>query len=153
MINAAPRRFLRSTPVIPVDLDRGSPRSAPTATPIYLDRDGRTVRVDVRIGSITERMVIDTGATGLSIPVWIADNLLWRREAVEAPSAIMTLANGQEEVRRGVKVWSVTVGAHTLPDVYATVAPHDAEPLLGFPVLNQAGRFTIDTIAGLLIMG
>jgi hypothetical protein len=40
-----------------------------------------------------------------------------------------------------------------LPDVYATVSPHDAEPLLGFPVLNQVGRFTIDTITGLLIMG
>jgi hypothetical protein len=33
------------------------------------------------------------------------------------------------------------------------VAAHPAEPLLGFPLLNQVGRFTIDTIADLLIMG
>jgi len=40
-----------------------------------------------------------------------------------------------------------------LRDVYATVGPHASEPLLGFPVLNQLGRFTIDTIAGVLIIG
>ncbi|RBP14359.1 clan AA aspartic protease (TIGR02281 family) [Roseiarcus fermentans] len=135
------------------DPGRAPARPAPTTTPIYLDRDGRTARVDVQLGSITKRMVIDTGATGLSIPAWIAERLLWRREAVEAQSAVMTLANGREELRQGVKLWSVTVGGRTLLDVYATVAPHEAEPLLGFPVLNQAGRFTIDTVAGLLIMG
>ena len=32
-------------------------------------------------------------------------------------------------------------------------SPHDAEPLLGFPFLNHVGRFTIDTIAGLLNIG
>ena len=30
-------------------------------------------------------------------------------------------------------------------DVIAGVTPEGATPLLGFPVLNQAGRFTIDT--------
>lgn len=139
MISAASRRF--------------HSRPSPTTAPIYLDRDRRTVRVDVQLGSMTKRMVIDTGATGLSIPTWIAERLLSRREAVEAQSAILTLANGQEERRRGIKVWSVSVGGHALLDVYATVAPHAAEPLVGFPVLNQLGRFTIDTIAGVLIMG
>lgn len=126
---------------------------APTATPIYLDRDRRTVRVDVKLGSITKRMVIDTGATGLSVPGWIADRLLIRREAIRSESARFTLANGAKEIRSGIKVWSVSVGGHTLLDVYATVAPHEAEPLLGFPFLNHVGRFTIDTIAGLLIFG
>ena len=132
---------------------RSSFRYIPTATPIYVDQDGRTVRVDVQLGSITRRMVIDTGATGLSLPKSVADRLLMRREAVESGGAILTLANGREERRQGIKVWSVSLGGHTLLDVYATVAPHAAEPLLGFPVLNQVGRFTIDTIAGLLILG
>ena len=66
---------------------------------------------------------------------------------------MLTLANGEEENRRGLRLCSVSVGGHTLFDVYATVAPRASEPLLGFPVLNQLGRFTIDTIAGLLIMG
>ena len=142
MISAAPRRFLRATPVTAgFDPRRAPAWPAPTATPIYLDRDGRTARVDVQLGSITKRMVIDTVATGLSIPAWIAERLLWRREAVEAQSAIMTLANGREELRQGVKLWSVSVGGRTLLDVYATVAPHEAEPLLGFPVLNQGADF------------
>ncbi len=132
---------------------RRSFQSTRTAAPIYLDRDGRTVRVDVQLGSITKRMVIDTGATGLSLPKWVADRLLLRREAIESESALLTLANGSREMRRGIQVWSVSVGGHTLIDVYATVAPHASEPLVGFPVLNQVGRFTIDTIAGLLIMG
>ncbi len=126
---------------------------APTATPIYLDRDRRTVRVDVQLGSITKRMVIDTGATGLSVPKWVADRLLIRREAVRSENAVFTLANGAKEIRSGIKVWSVSVAGHTLLDVYATVAPHEAEPLLGFPFLNHVGRFTIDTIAGVLIIG
>jgi len=132
---------------------RRSPRSGPTATPIYLDRDGRSVRVDVRLGSLIHRMVIDTGATGLSIPRLVAERLVLRREAIESDGAILTLANGGRERRRGIRVWAVSVGSHTLRDVYATVAPHPSEPLLGFPVLNQLGRFTIDTIERLLILG
>ncbi len=129
---------------------RPSPR---TSTPIYLDPDRRTVRVDVQLGSITRRLVIDTGATGLSLPQWIVDGLLARREARACESAIYTLANGVSELRRGIRVWSVSLGRHTLFDVYASVAPHGAEPLLGFPLLNQVGRFTIDTVAGVLILG
>ena len=47
----------------------------------------------------------------------------------------------------------VSVGGHALRDVYATVGPHASEPLLGFPFLNQRGRFTIDAVARLLIIG
>jgi len=128
-------------------------RSGPTATPLYLDRDGRSVRVDVRLGSLTHRMVIDTGMTGLSIPMLVAERLLLRREAFESDNAILTLANGAKEWRRGIEVCSVSVGGHTLLDVYATVASYPSEPLLGFPILNQLGRFTIDTVARRLIMG
>jgi clan AA aspartic protease (TIGR02281 family) len=128
-------------------------RSNQMATPLYLDRDGRSVRVDVHLGSLTKRMLIDTGATGLSIPEWVAGRLLLRREAVEAEGAILTLANGCEERRGGVNIFSISIGGQVLRDVYATVAPDGSEALLGFPVLNQAGRFTIDTKAGVLIFG
>ena len=124
-----------------------------TATAIYLDRDGRSVRVDVRLGSFTHRMVIDTGMTGLSIPLLVAERLLLRRDAIESDDAIVTLANGAREWRRGIEIRSVSVAGHTLRDVHATVASHASEPLLGFPILNQLGRFTIDTIERLLIMG
>jgi predicted aspartyl protease len=124
-----------------------------TATPIYLDRDGRSVRVDVTLGSLTHRMVIDTGMTGLSIPMLVAERLLLRRDAIESDDAILTLANGAKEWRRGIEIRSVRVGGRAVLNVYATVAPYPSEPLLGFPILNQLGRFTIDTIDRLLIMG
>ena len=41
------------------------------------------MRVDVHLGSLTKWMLIDTGATELSIPESVADRLL-RHEAVEA---------------------------------------------------------------------
>ena len=121
--------------------------------PIYLDRDGRSVRVDVQLGSLTRRLLIDTGATGLSIPESVAYRLLLRHEAVEAEEAMVMLANGSEERQRGVRILSLSIGGQLLRNVYATVAPDDAEPLLGFTVLNQVGRFTIDTNAGVLIIG
>src|SRR5208337_3277999 len=116
--------------------------------PIYLDRDGRSVHIDVGLGSVTKRMLIDTGATGVSIPESVADRLLLQREAVEAESAVVTLANGSKDRQRGVRILLISIGGHVLHDVYANVAPDSSEPLLGFPVLNQVGRFTIDTYAG-----
>jgi predicted aspartyl protease len=44
-----------------------------------------------------------------------------------------------------IRIDTVRVGDRVLHDVIAGVMPNGAEPLLGFPVLNQAGRFTIDT--------
>lgn len=98
-------------------------RNAPAATPVDLDQDGRAVRFDVQLGSITKKMVIDTGAMGLSLPKWIADRLILRREAIESDNAIFTLANGKKETRSGIRVWSGSVGGRTLLDVYATVRP------------------------------
>ena len=45
------------------------------------------------------------------------------------------------------------IGGRVLHDILARVMPDGAEPLLGFPVLNQAGKFTIDTNGGQLIFG
>jgi|SRR5208337_4943050 len=116
-------------------------RSTQIAAPIYPDRDGRSVRIDVQLGSLTKRMLVDTGATGLSIPESVANRLLLRGEAVEAEEAIVTLADGSEERRSGVRIWLFSIGGHVLHHVYATVAPDGSEPLLGFPLLNQVGRF------------
>ncbi len=129
------------------------PSITANSIPIYPSRDGRSVRIDVELGSVTKRMLIDTGASGVSIPESVADRLLVQREAVEAESAIVTLANGSEERQRGVRILSISIGGHVLHDVYANVGPDSSEPLLGFPVLNHVGRFTIDTNAGVLIFG
>jgi hypothetical protein len=42
---------------------------------------------------------------------------------------------------------------HTLHNVRATITPANAEMLLLFPVLNQIGRFTVDSANNKLIFG
>jgi predicted aspartyl protease len=47
----------------------------------------------------------------------------------------------------------VTIGSHVLRDVRAGVAPDGTDMLLGLPVLNKIGRFTIDSVNHKLIFG
>jgi hypothetical protein len=46
----------------------------------------------------------------------------------------------------------VSIGTHALFDVEASAGPHSAL-LLPFKILNQMGRFTIDTQTGTLSFG
>ena len=48
---------------------------------------------------------------------------------------------------------TVTIGGHVLRDVPAGVTPDGADMVLGLPVLNQIGRFTIDSVNHKLIFG
>ena len=52
-----------------------------------------------------------------------------------------------------IRIATVRIGGRVLHDIDAVVMPDGAEPLLGCPALNQAGKFTIDTTAGQLIFG
>jgi clan AA aspartic protease (TIGR02281 family) len=113
--------------------------------PIYLNDGGRSVWVDVQLGSLTQRMLIDTGATSISIPKSIANDLLRRGEASLEDPGQVTIANGSTYAESLIRIDTVRVGNRVLHDMIAGVSPEQAAPLLGFPVLNQAGRFTIDT--------
>jgi hypothetical protein len=50
-------------------------------------------------------------------------------------------------------IHDVRIGSHVQHNVVAYVAPDNEEPLLPFAVLDQRGRFTIDTINNKLIFG
>jgi clan AA aspartic protease (TIGR02281 family) len=113
--------------------------------PIYLNDGGRSVWVDVQLGSLTQRMLIDTGATSISIQKSVANDLLRRGEASLEDPGQFTIADGSTHVENIIRIDTVRVGNRVLHDVIAGVTPEGASPLLGFPVLNQAGRFTIDT--------
>jgi hypothetical protein len=73
--------------------------SKPDRVPIYSDDSGRSVWVDVQLGSLTQRMLVDTGASSLSIAKSIANDLLRRGEAsLEDPSQF-TIADGSTTPR------------------------------------------------------
>jgi hypothetical protein len=124
------------------------------SVPIYPGARGRAAYVDVSLGTTPVRMLIDTGATSALVSRSIAAVLVSNDEAVLLPfTAPATMANGSTIQEQIISIRAVTIGRHTLHNVIAGVAPDGADMLLGFPVLNQVGRFTIDTNAGQLIFG
>ena len=139
----------------PPALQRSALASMPlgNSVPIYFERDGRAVFVDVILGSQPAHMLIDTGATDVTVSESLAQALLSRGEADEGPSAQVQLADGSTTTTRNISVHTFKIGDNVLRDVSAGVTPDGTDMLLGFPVLNQIGRFTIDTINKRLIFG
>jgi clan AA aspartic protease (TIGR02281 family) len=120
--------------------------------PINFGADGRAAYVDVSLGTVPVRMLIDTGATNVSVTRSIAATLSANNEAVLLPiTADIAIADGATIQAQIISIRALTIGRHTLRHVIAGVTPDGADMLLGFPVLNQAGRFTIDTKNRLLI--
>jgi clan AA aspartic protease (TIGR02281 family) len=128
--------------------------SGSDSVPIYTGAHGSAAYVDVGIGTRTVRMLIDTGATNVSVIRSIAAALIANHEAVLLPvTAPIKIADGSTILEQIISIRTLTIGRHTLHHVIAGVAPDGADMLLGFPVLNQVGRFTIDTANGQLIFG
>ena len=128
--------------------------TAVNSVPIYSDRGGRGVRVDVKVGGVFVRMLIDTGSTDIVISNSLASTLVSAGDAEWLPDGAVTLADGTKTKSRNVKIHQVSIGEHTLIDVEASVNPSDAgDMLLGFPILNLFGKFTIDTNANQLTFG
>ena len=141
-------------------LKAGSPpSSSSTSRPdddsvtLYPDHDGRALYAYIDIGPWPQRVLLDTGATNLTVTEPLAQRLLAQGLAHAGPGATSTLADGSRHEGRTVVIDSVTIGSHVLRDVRAGVTPDGADMLLGLPLLNQIGRFTIDTGNHKLIFG
>jgi hypothetical protein len=99
-------------------------------------------------------MLIDTGADGMSLSPAIADALIAAGDASEAGTEPVTFADGTTVIQRRIVINRVQVGQHVLHSVVATVnATNQGLMLLPFPILNEMGKFTIDTAKGKLIFG
>jgi predicted aspartyl protease len=96
-------------------------------------------------------MILDTGAGITSITSALANQLIYSGQATELQPIEMTMANGSKEMERVVNVRSLSIGSHTRTNVSVSVS--DGMQLLGLPVLNAIGRFTIDSVAGELVFG
>jgi predicted aspartyl protease len=73
--------------------------------------------------------------------------------AHEGPGVTVTMADGFEREEQTVIIDSVSIGSHVLHSVRGAVTPDGADMLLGRPLLNQIGRFTIDSANHKLIFG
>ena len=113
------------------------------SVPIYVKE--RSVWVDVQLGSLTRRMLIDTGATDVTVTKSVANDLLRRGDAVLGDPGEFRDFEGWKHIEDCIQILTLNIGGHTLHNIFAGVVPDEGEMLLGFPVLNQVGRFTIDT--------
>jgi hypothetical protein len=104
---------------------------------------GMTVRV--MVGGRGLYMEIDTGAAMSSVTEEVAKQMLDAGVARESEVQQFVLADGSVTTSRTIIVTSLTMGGHTLNDVQMSVAPNSAMTLLGLPVLNAIGKFTIDS--------
>jgi predicted aspartyl protease len=90
-------------------------------------------------------MLVDTGATGMTVSESIADSLIANGQATEAAAEMVGLAGGVKREFRQVDISSVTVGGHVVTNVHAGVVPDGSDMLLGLGVLAKvSGKFAIN---------
>jgi hypothetical protein len=117
--------------------------------PIIVSPSGSAIHIDVLLGGLPIRMLVDTGAMSSQIPQTFASMLLRNGSAVDAGTTVVRYANGSKAVERVIRIRELRVGSHVVRDVEATIS--DGPPLIGFPVINGIAPFTIDTRVGELI--
>ena len=131
-----------------------APVTAPGGDVVGLVSNGNAAAVKVHFGARDVMMLIDTGASSMSLTPDIANALLQAGEAHYTGQMVqLTLANGSTASEQEIVIDRVSIGSHSALNVHATITAADGMPLLPFPVLNQMGKFTIDTRNNLLIFG
>ena len=116
--------------------------------------NGRSAMASITLGSQALMMTIDTGASDLQVPDDVADQLVASGDADDThQTARFTLADNRQVDSRIIIIHRVQIGRHVLTNIRASTGPAGHEGLIPFSVLNQAGRFTIDSAANKLIFG
>ena len=90
-----------------------------------------------------------TGASIVQISESLAEALIARRQAYLVAPGQVTIANGETITQQKIIVRKLTIGRHSLANVTLSVSPTGSN-LLGLPVLNSIGKFTIDNARGQL---
>jgi predicted aspartyl protease len=129
------------------------PRKASSRDSVPIYSTDTRAEVDVSLGSLTARFVIDTGAQAMSLTNGLAKQLLSRGEARLGPSRNWCGYDGACSWHETIVIRRLSIGSHTITDVFAVVVGDGAPDLLPFPVLNRFGKFSIDTAAGELVFG
>jgi clan AA aspartic protease (TIGR02281 family) len=115
---------------------------------------GSRAYVAVNLGiAQTATMLIDTGCTDMTVTQSIADALLQSGAASASAPMNVTFADGSIHSVQQITIHQIEIGGHALSNVNAGVSPNSADMLLGFPILNKLGKFTIDTQNNQLVFG
>jgi hypothetical protein len=153
-----PPAVAEATPeIIPPATTAYAPEPAPASSvlvvPLTSDGIGGHT-VDVTLGTSTSAtMLIDTGATMVSLPQDIADQLINIGEAVVITQGHFTIADGTTSTQNIIDIGKFIIGGKTLYHVRAGVGPSGSMMLLGTNVLNRFGKYSIDSANNQLILG
>jgi clan AA aspartic protease (TIGR02281 family) len=127
------------------------PAAAPQgADYISIRQHNGNIFTDISVGGVAVEATVDTGASSLTLPVNVEQDLVAKGEADEGGVTMGSMADGRPTVAGVAIVHSIKIGSHVLHNVKAMVMPEGAPVLLGLPVLNKIGRFTVDAAAGRL---
>jgi clan AA aspartic protease (TIGR02281 family) len=116
---------------------------------------GRSVHLVAKLGDQYVNMLLDTGATDVSVNRSVAEQLVASGHATWGPTEQSTLAGGLTTDTPTILIDSVQVGSHVIANVRAGVDPDGSMSLLGMSVLRRinSGKFTIDTANNVLVFG
>jgi clan AA aspartic protease (TIGR02281 family) len=109
--------------------------------------------VDVLLGDMTVTMTIDTGASIVSLPGSIAYPLLKSGGASITGMTKTKIADGSIVTEPEININKLTIGGRVLYNIEAVITSDNAMTLLGTNVLNQFGKYTVDTKNNQLILG
>jgi hypothetical protein len=115
--------------------------------------DNNAIHLSLALGGHPVDMLLDTGANVSSITTTLAVQLVSEGHAHYVDSGQAHLADGSMHEEKTVSIDSLTLGSHTRTNVLATITDDSGMMLLGLPVLNAIGRFTIDSANRQLVFG
>lgn len=116
---------------------------------VYMDGE---MHVPVILSGTPVQMVIDTGATSMTVNDALAAQLVANGQASWTGATVeITIADGTKQTRREISINTLTVGDRTIHNVLAHTTPDGAEMLLGHLVLARlSSRFGINTASNTL---
>jgi clan AA aspartic protease (TIGR02281 family) len=97
-------------------------------------------------------MVIDTGATAMTVPETLASQLVSNGQATYTGEVVeVTLADSSTRPEREIIINTLPVGSRTIRNVHGHVAPGGSDMLLGITVLARLSpKFAINTATNTL---
>jgi clan AA aspartic protease (TIGR02281 family) len=130
--------------------------SAPGKVEVPITRHDGAIWVRVSLnGSASVLMMLDSGATLVSIPRWLAERLMSEGSMTRddyVGRAVATLADGSKTRDLVYRLRSLTVAGRTVMDVKCTVSEGDEMLLLGQSFLDKFGSWSIDNGRNALVL-
>lgn len=123
--------------------------------PLVRDRHGTFTLLAMLNGTTTLAFTLDTGATNVTIPQSIAQELMRDGSLTVADyvgNAISILPDGTKRHDTLYRLRSVTIGGLTVTDVECSVGDEGSALLLGQSFLSKFGSWSVDNGRGVLVL-